>query len=245
MSTHILHQIIIQKNPKQTYTYSPQAPPTEECLSKHFHSSYIDVPVGFVPTSSKIQTSKQSESDKMTPGKKRTIWVDQWTKSVEEPPVAIQLFLVLFFETKYNLHWTCALRHLASFCDNDAGGISTDQLHKSSNDTRRDLLEYMRCDVSACYGILSNTFLIATHLQNQCSSPVAVQRAYQREYLQRAFVYFVATIRNNADDDLFPAFRAPCFGATSGAEMRDVFYDAIFTVKDRKMGKILKKRTHS
>jgi hypothetical protein len=93
------------------------------------------VPVGFVPTSSKIQTSKQSKSDKIVLRKEGTIWVDQWTESVEEPPVAIQLFLVLFFETKYNLHGTCALRHLASFCDNDTGGISADQLHKSSNYT--------------------------------------------------------------------------------------------------------------
>ena len=79
--------------------------------------------------------------------------------------MAIQLFLVLFLETKYDLYGTCALGHLAGFCDNNMGRISVYQLHESSSHTIQDSLEYMRRDISACYGILSNAFLVATHLQ--------------------------------------------------------------------------------
>jgi hypothetical protein len=80
--------------------------------------------------------------------------------------MTIQFFLVLFFETKYDLYGTCALGHLARFCDDNMRGISMYQLYESSGHTMQDLLEYMRRDISACYRILSNPFLIATHLQN-------------------------------------------------------------------------------
>lgn len=80
--------------------------------------------------------------------------------------MTIQFFLVLFFETKYDLYGTCALGHLAGFCDDNMRRISVYQLHESSNHTIQDPLEYMRRDIPACYGIFSNAFLIATHLEN-------------------------------------------------------------------------------
>ena len=47
--------------------------------------------------------------------------------------MAVQFFLVLFFETKYDLYGTCALGYLAGFCDDNMGRISIYQLHESSS----------------------------------------------------------------------------------------------------------------
>lgn len=43
-----------------------------------------------------------------------TIRVDQWTKSIKEPAVAVKLLLVLLFQAEDNLNWAVPGRHLPS-----------------------------------------------------------------------------------------------------------------------------------
>lgn len=62
----------------------------------HFQSSYMEVPVGLVPTSRRTQTYRKFS---MTVGLSRlilTVRLDQRPKRIEEPSVAVQLLLVLF-----------------------------------------------------------------------------------------------------------------------------------------------------
>lgn len=56
----------------------------------------------------------------------RTIGIDQRTKSIEEPPVTVQLFLVLFFQTKQNLDWAGTGGNLAGICHDNICGVSED-----------------------------------------------------------------------------------------------------------------------
>ena len=56
----------------------------------------------------------------------RTIGIDQRAESIEEPPVTVQLFLVLFFQTKQNLDWAGTGRNLAGICHDDICGVSGD-----------------------------------------------------------------------------------------------------------------------
>jgi hypothetical protein len=43
-----------------------------------------------------------------------TIWIDQWTKGIKEPAVAIKLLLVLLFQAEDDLNWADPSRHLPS-----------------------------------------------------------------------------------------------------------------------------------
>lgn len=51
-------------------------------------------------------------------------------------------------------------------------------------------------------------------------------RTHQCKHLKGALVDFASTIRNDADDDLLPAFLAPHFGAVSATEVGNVLDDA-------------------
>lgn len=47
-------------------------------------------------------------------GNAPTIRVDQWTESVKEPAVTVELLLVLLFQAEDDLNWAVPSRHLPS-----------------------------------------------------------------------------------------------------------------------------------
>ena len=69
----------------------------------------MDVPVGLVPTSRRMQTKNSSiaafEYNICIP----TVGLDEGTKGVEEPSVTVQLLLVLFLETEDDLNVASSL----------------------------------------------------------------------------------------------------------------------------------------
>ena len=67
----------------------------------------MDVPVGLVPTSSKMQTEKaESRTLLNRVERERTIGLDEGAKGVEEPAMAVELLLVLLLEAKEDLNGT-------------------------------------------------------------------------------------------------------------------------------------------
>jgi len=62
--------------------------------------------------------------------------------------------------------------------------------------SNRYLLEDMGSDLFAADSVFGNTFLVDAH---------------KVKNLQGTLVNFIATIADNADDDLLPAIVAPCF----------------------------------
>lgn len=53
-----------------------------------------------------------------------TIWINQWTKCIEEPAVAVEFLLVLLLETEYDLNGASSLRHLARVGNDYARSVS-------------------------------------------------------------------------------------------------------------------------
>ena len=47
------------------------------------------------------------------------IGFDQRAERIEEPPVAIELLLILLLQAEYDLHRASTLRYLASICNDD------------------------------------------------------------------------------------------------------------------------------
>ena len=68
----------------------------------------MDVPVGLVPTSSRIHTVYASiNAWTAVILVMHTIGLDKRTESVEEPAMTVQLLLVLLFQTEYDLAIQC------------------------------------------------------------------------------------------------------------------------------------------
>jgi len=117
-------------------THSPQAPPTLECLSKPRISSDDINPKRMISTH--ISTTRilmcslawyqhpeeyrlctgVSVKD-LSWGETLTIRLDQGTESIEKPAVAIELLLVLLFQTEDDLNRADACRHLPSLRDDN------------------------------------------------------------------------------------------------------------------------------
>ena len=53
-----------------------------------------------------------------------TVGFDQWTECIEEPPVTVELLLVLLLQAEDDLDGTGTHRDLACVGDHDAAGIS-------------------------------------------------------------------------------------------------------------------------
>lgn len=79
----------------------------------------MEVPVGLVPTSSRIQTNIVALvlDNCEYCHKLHTIRSDQRTERIEKPPMTVQLLLILFFQAKDNLNRTCALGDFALIGD--------------------------------------------------------------------------------------------------------------------------------
>ena len=111
----------------------------------------MDVLVGFVPTSSRMQTGYTLWS--VTPDARikwqLTFRFDQRAERIKKPPMAVQFLLVLFFETEDDLNGTGVHGGLPTVGTNNAGGI----------------LENMRGDRLAIDGVFSDAFLVAAHLR--------------------------------------------------------------------------------
>ena len=99
---------------------------------------------------------------------KPTIGANEWTKSVEEPSMAVQFLLVLFLEAKDNLNWTWSRRNFASVGDNDLRGIPGHEaisVIKIQLNFCEAILEDMCGDIFASNGVFCHTFLVASHLR--------------------------------------------------------------------------------
>lgn len=59
-----------------------------------------------------------------------TVRLDQRTKGIEEPSVAVQLLLVLLLQTEDDLNGASTLRYLARICDNDIRSISIGEVEQ-------------------------------------------------------------------------------------------------------------------
>lgn len=96
-----------------------------------------------------MQTEGYSNQYELTQSetKERTVRLDEGAKGVEEPSVAIQLFLVLLLQTKDDLHRASTSGHLTRF----------------GHDDLRSVLENMGGDVLASDAVLGNALLVATH----------------------------------------------------------------------------------
>lgn len=79
--------------------------------------------------------------------KGHTVGLNEWAEGVEEPSVAIQLFLVLLLQTKDDLHRASASRYLA----------------RLGHDDLRSVLENMGGDILSSDAVLGNALLVATH----------------------------------------------------------------------------------
>ena len=158
----------------------------------------MDVPVGLVPTSSRMQTERYSNQYEPTQceAKEHTVGSDERAKGVEEPSVAVQLFLVLLLQTKDDLHRASTSGYLA----------------RLGHDDLRSVLENMGGNILATDAILGNALLVATH---------------QVEDLEGTLVDLGATIGDNADYNLLPAVRAPHLRAGAAAKEGDVLDDSI------------------
>lgn len=75
------------------------------------------------------ERKKQCSPSRVIQGLRRpvkpTVGANEWTKSVEEPSMAVQFLLVLFLQTEDDLDWTWSRRDLASVCDDDLRCVST------------------------------------------------------------------------------------------------------------------------
>lgn len=73
-----------------------------------------------------MQTEKKTKSDEVPVDGfwEPTVGVDQRPKCVEEPPVTIELLLVLLLQAEEDLNWASTRRHLSGVGYYDLGGES-------------------------------------------------------------------------------------------------------------------------
>ena len=71
--------------------------------------------------------------------KSHTIWIDQRPKSIKEPPMAIELLLVLFLEAKYNLYRTRSECDFAFISNNDIRSIPRSGLDDRAKNNANDV----------------------------------------------------------------------------------------------------------
>ena len=148
--------------------------------------------------------------------------------------MAVELFLVLFFEAKYNLHGTCSWRNLSSVCNNNLGGIPWTSVRNILIVYKTDLLEYVCSDIFTGNRIFCDTFLVTPHLylidtildNVDCT---LMWHAYKGKNLQGALIDLAATVGDNTDDDLFPAIRSPHLWFVPTAQMRNILDDTVRT----------------
>lgn len=88
-----------------------------------------------------------------------TFRLNQRTERVEKPPMAVQFLLVLFFKAKDDLNGARMHGGLSSVGANDTGGV----------------LKNVRSDWLAIYGVFSDAFLVAAHLNGTSNTDMGVR----------------------------------------------------------------------
>lgn len=127
------------------------------------------------------------------------VGLEDRTKSVEEPSVGVDLFLILFFETEDDLNGDDAL--FGSF-----------DFERGSDGYLNGVFVNVGCDVVCADLGLCDAFLVATH---------------GGEDAEGSRVDFGTTVADDTNDYFFPAVFAPSFASVAFTEMGDVFYDAV------------------
>ena len=105
-----------------------------------------------------------------------TVRLNQWAKGIEEPSVAIQLFLILFLQAEQDLNGTCSLRDFASFSDNHVRGVPVPRSMRDDKEIWGNRLEDVSCDVLSTNGILGNAFLVASHLKHNAEFSSLIEK---------------------------------------------------------------------
>ena len=125
------------------------------------------------------------------------VGVERLSEGVEEPPMRVQLFLVLLLETENHL-----ARHDALL-----GALEPKVRVKTD---LRGILVYVGGDLSLVDEVLGDAILIDAH---------------GRQSIQGPCMDLTSAIRDDTDDDLLPTIFAPGARFRSGTEMRDVLHD--------------------
>lgn len=89
----------------------------------------MEVPVGLVPTSSRTQTTLAKYVWFPQCIGELTIGLDKRTKGIEEPPMTVELLLVLLLQAENDLHRARSLRNFTRFRNDNAGRIPRREPH--------------------------------------------------------------------------------------------------------------------
>lgn len=166
----------------------------------------MDVWASLVPTSSRIQTSQTIRP--VIPEARieiqPTFRHDQGAECIEEPPMAIQFLLLLFFKTKDHM--------------------SLDFHGRFSNLDRCGALEDVCGDSFAMHCAFNAVAIVALYLCG--TSALILWYRYLRTYTFKGFegvlMDITPTIKNDTKDSFLPTVTAPRLGLVETAEMSNV-----------------------
>jgi hypothetical protein len=130
----------------------------------------MEVPVGLVPTSSRTQTTLAKHVEFPQSIGELTIGLNKRTKSIEEPPMTVELLFVLLLQAENDLHRARSLRNFTIFGNNNTGRISRREprQHGKQDEENKTLLEDVGSNVFSRHRVLRNAFLKAAHLTGVC-----------------------------------------------------------------------------